>query len=113
MKTNDLENKDKAEKIHHLLLEIGEQQQQAKHHFKYHTLPFIIIIAMLLFTAVYLIYPYLFDFMETLIDVIEKQPHNNYNQKTPDIMVYEVDQQGIPTNQLSKNTRCLNLDHLI
>ena len=45
MITDDLENKDKAEKIHQLLLEIDEQQLQAKYRFKHRTLPFLIIIA--------------------------------------------------------------------
>jgi hypothetical protein len=40
MITDDLENKDKAEKIRRLILEIDEQQLQAKHRFKHRTLPF-------------------------------------------------------------------------
>ena len=74
MITDDLENKDKAEKIHQLLLEIDEQQLQAKYRFKHRTLPFLIIIAILLFSALYLIYPCLYGFIETLIELVQLHP---------------------------------------
>ena len=112
MITDDLENKEKAEKIHHLLQGIEEQQQQARQHFKYRTLPFIIIIVLLLFTALYLIYPHLSNFMETLIEIIEEQPHFNHDQKTPYIMVYEIDRQEIPIKLISINTKSPHLNLL-
>jgi hypothetical protein len=111
MITDDLENKEKAEKIHHLLQGIEEQQQQAQQRFKYHTLPFLIVIAILLFTALYLIYPYLSNFMETIIEIIEGQPHFNHDQRTPHIMVYEIDRRGLPIALISTNTKSLHLNH--
>ncbi|MDI9595124.1 MAG: hypothetical protein QM279_07900 [Atribacterota bacterium] len=112
MITDDLENKDKAEKIHQLLLEIDEQQLQAKYRFKHRTLPFLIIIAILLFSALYLIYPCLYGFIETIIEFIEEQPPFIHDQKTPNIMVYEIDQRGKLMNQIVRNTKYLQLDHL-
>jgi len=112
MITDDLENKDKAEKIHYLLQGIEEQQQQAKQRFKYRTLPLLIIIAILFFTALYLIYPYLSNFMKTIIEIIEGQPHFNHDQETPYIMVYEIDRRGLPIAIISINTKPPHLDHL-
>ncbi len=112
MITDDLENKDKAEKIRRLILEIDKQQLQAKHRFKHRTLPFLIIIAILLFSALYLIYPCLYGFIETLIEFIEEQPPFIHDQKTPNIMVYEIDQRGKLMNQIIRNTKYLQFDHL-
>ncbi|QPM69176.1 hypothetical protein [Atribacter laminatus] len=112
MITDDLENKEKAEKIHHLLQGIEEQQQRAKQRFKYRTLPFLIVIAILLFTALYLIYPYLSNFMETIIEIIEEQPNFNHDQKTPYIMAYEIDRRGLPIALISTNIKPPHLDHL-
>jgi len=112
MITDDLENKEKAEKIHHLFLEIDKQKKQAQQHFKYRTLPFLIVIVILLFTAFYLIYPYLYDLIETLMKLIEEQPPFYQDQENPNLLVYEIVQQGILIKLIPITTKSLYLNLL-
>jgi len=90
---DDLENKDKADKIHHLLQEIEDQRIRSIRNFKHRTLLLIIIIAILIFTALYLIYPRILNFIQTLTNFIEEQGPVTPNVDTPKILTQAINEE--------------------
>ena len=71
--------------------EIEEQRIRSLRSFKYRTLPFIIIIAILLFTALYLIYPRVLDFIKILTEYIEEQQLTTPDIHNPKVQVHLIE----------------------